>query len=328
MRKSPGYILILTLLLLSTSFILLSSLLQKVFSYSAQSKLEIDIEYARQIALSGIQIALSQISLTIPEKKKGEEVVEKEEKPEQDKEGEKKESPEQKWLAGVLNNLNSWKTVNLDSKDTGIDATIVYHISSQQGKFNISKLTEPISKFLSKGIKVDIFNTLKESKKTVQSIPELVQLPGFESLKDKLFLDQNMKEIAITDLLCVESQNLSELNPWLLSEATSKLLVLQASTNKAELIGKAVAQFRPNINWTTEWDKILAPIFGKKFKELDQNVTKIFSKRFIAESFLVISHGTVNSITQKVAAIVRLNKETQGFAPESKIYTIAQLYWI
>lgn len=338
MRKSSGYILILTLLLLSTSFILISSILQKTFAYLSQSQIEIDREHARQMALSGIQLVLSKISLVIPEKKENKDEVKKDmpnsEHPE--KTDDKKETPEQKWLISILPILNSWQNVTLNYDSAGIDATISYFLSSQQGKFNLIAIDKDLSELVKKAIKVDIISTLEECKKQlgrpIQDPTEMIKASSFTPLKNKLFtvpsVNKENIDISATDLFYIEDGNdLKLLNPWLLSSSTSKALGMVPKFTPA-IIKDIVSKFKPDMNWQSEWDNTLAKIYNKKFATIDPKIKKILSSKFIADSFFVVCYATVNSVTQKAAALLKLDKTVQGFAPESKIYKIAQLYWI
>lgn len=330
MHKSSGYILILTLLLLSTSFILISSVLQKTFAYISQSRIEIDREYARQLALSGIQIALSKIALIIPEpqgKKLNQE------------NSENKANPEQQWLANLLLIVNKWQRLSLDKKTVGIDGVINYNISSQQGKINLNYITPEINDLIKKTIKIDILALINKSKnkfrRTIQDPTELVQFPELLDLKNNIFTnffeqtETGTVPISLMDLFYIQDDN-SGLNPWLLSSSVLSLLGLPIPKypENIELLKKTVSQFKPNINWNTEWDKILSPIYKKKLESFNTNLRSSFSNKFIANSFFVVSHATVGSITQKVAALLKIDKNIQGFSAESKIYKIAQLYWI
>lgn len=330
MHKSSGYILILTLLLLSTSFILISSILQKTFAYISQSRIEVDREYAEQLALSGIQIALSKLALIIPESQ--------EKKPDQEN-SENKANPEQQWLANLLLILNKWQQLSLTKNAVGIDGIIKYNISAQQGKFNLNYISPAINELIKKTIKIDIFSLINQSNnkygRAIQDPTELTQFPELLSLKNNIFTnffeqtETGAVPISLMDLLYIQDEN-NGLNPWLLSSSVLSLLGLPVPKyqESSELLKKAVSQFQQNINWSTGWDKILYPIYKKKLESINPNVRSSFSNKFIADSFFVVCHATVGSITQKVAALLQIDKNIQGFSSDSKIYKIAQLYWI
>ena len=83
----PGYIMILTLMIISVSIMIVTYLTTKGMVYSALVRTMTEREKARQLAASGIQLAFSTLSTSADEK---------EEKKEEKKESPPPQSPDQK----------------------------------------------------------------------------------------------------------------------------------------------------------------------------------------------------------------------------------------
>lgn len=132
-NSKPGYILVLTLMILSILVIVVTGVFYNSIAQVAFTKTIIDREKAKVLALSGIQLAVSK--LVIPEEKKEKTDVSK-----NDKEKKPQESNEKKLLKRLLPYLNKFQTVNLKEDLDGVDGQIKISISCEDGKININKL--------------------------------------------------------------------------------------------------------------------------------------------------------------------------------------------
>ncbi len=385
MKKNQGYILPLTLMIISMAVILVTSVIQRAMSYQRQARLMLDREQARNLALSSLEIALSKICLVVPkgapqEKEQAAQAApaqaqQKEEA--QKKEGWQKPPPMQQWLLQILPVLNKWQTIELTEKE-GITGTLSFYISSEQGKISLehlSTLLESESKqkqqaaqaaqqqappqngqqsnaqqpgqtknlltvfdeLIKKEMEVSIRQVLKEAqgkyKRPLEDFSELVPLKSFTPLKDKLFVtrptaqqQRGKQQLFVTDLFTTASSS-GTLNPWLLSNSLKAILGFKE--NKEVKINKEfVKDLKPTMNWQTEWDKILAPFYGKKFANIPQEIRALFGAQFEATAFFVVSYAQVGGVTQKVAALLEVTEPPAYLSPKSIIFKVSKLYWL
>ena len=101
--------------------------MNQVIFYVAFSRTVINREKAKMLALSGVQLAMSKLSL--PEKKETKE--------------NKAQSPDvmsKKFLEKILPIINRWEIISLKEKTDNIDAEIKICIVCENGKININKL--------------------------------------------------------------------------------------------------------------------------------------------------------------------------------------------
>jgi type II secretory pathway component PulK len=149
MDKKPGYILIVAMMMIALATTLVTSVVQRLFSYRQQARIMLDREKARTLALGGIHIALGQLALIIPqENNKDQEqattaspvkTVKEEENP-QEQTTETKQSPQKRWLIQVLPLVNNWQKFSFTEKQDQLDGELALYISSEQGKINLNYL--------------------------------------------------------------------------------------------------------------------------------------------------------------------------------------------
>ncbi len=138
--KKRGYILPLTLMMLSISTIVVTQIFFQGHLYNVFIPIMLEKEKARQLALSGASIALSQLSLhdtrfiKPAEKKPG--------TPQEEKKDPRKEKAERSknMLRTLLNVQGRWQNFVLTNEVDGIDAQISICITCEDGKLNVNKL--------------------------------------------------------------------------------------------------------------------------------------------------------------------------------------------
>lgn len=141
-NKKPGYILILSLMLISVAIVLITSIVQQAISYQRQARLVLDREKARTLALGGIEIARAQLALVVPKEQKPNKTQDKPETktPDKTKEEDTKMPPQQRWFRQLMALVNTWQQFSFTQKTDGIEGAIQLHISSEQGKLAINQL--------------------------------------------------------------------------------------------------------------------------------------------------------------------------------------------
>lgn len=131
MKNKPGYIIMLTLLILSMAVVLITAVVRQSFSYQRQTRSMQERVRARLLALSSLEIALSQVSFIAPKEKKGKEESQGQQKPEPGKptakEADKKEvlQPLQEWALKLLPLINRWHTVEITGEAESLRGVLV-----------------------------------------------------------------------------------------------------------------------------------------------------------------------------------------------------------
>ena len=352
MKHSPGYIIPLTLLLISFSFMLITSIVQTALNYQRLAKLNLDREQSRALAISGIQLALSQITFEQQEdKSEG-----KDNKP---------QDPSKKRAQQLIPIINTWQTIELTEPAVGVEGTIKLYITCEQGKINLNYLSDSIEKDKGKGgsetgpegpygSTQGLTKGQEEQKKTFSSsIDELIKKAAdfsiVEALKKaqdrlgrkvedatelkldkKMFVepaqeDKNKKPIYLMDLFTT-TQGSGKLNPWFFSRSLSSALGLSEKDQAKN--GKELAEkFKQTLQWPKDWDDIFVPVYGKKFDSIPKEISSLFSTQFEATAFSVVSYAKVGTVTQKVYALL---ESTDSVSPSSKNVTfkVTKLYWL
>lgn len=143
-KNVEGYLLIYTLMCIGIAMGVISLALSRVTIMTGLSTTMIARAKARQIALGGITLAISQ--MTIPDEKKEEKAPEKKQA-ETAAEGDKKlpekaapSDPEKKFLQKLLVILNKWQTAALTEQHDGVKGKIQFYIACEDGKIDINQL--------------------------------------------------------------------------------------------------------------------------------------------------------------------------------------------
>ncbi len=351
--KSNGYILILTLMILSILIIVVTNIFYTGTAHNVFSKTIIDREKAKMLALSGVQLAISK--LTLPEEKKSQE--------EQSQEAQKKNVEDKKtknnirFLSRILPILNSWIVINLKSDNEEIDGQVKICICCEDGKININKIFDYSKKrFINDGILKDFIKILDEINKKIRSITsqdllkpleqflikrkfplndvtELLLIPQFSYFKNYVFYEPPIKgerlekrPIYLTDIFTTWTDNI-QLQPWLLSDSVAAILGLKRIypdeiEKRKNKIEQWIKNFKSNSDWVKDWDKIMKPLYEKELLSMPKGIEILFNSEFDPNIFSVVSYGTVGEITQKVFAILRKNKSDEATFEVIKLYSI------
>lgn len=359
----PGYIILLTLLVLAGIVALLTTVVQQSFTYQRQARISLEKARARMLALSSLEIALSQLSTVVIE-----EETKKDSGKEKNQENEVLE-PVQKWLLKVLPSINHWQKIVVEEE--GLEGTIQLYLACEEGKFNIAAYKseglpesevqkenrpetteeqnkqpkknpeksnergalEALDELFKKVNDVSMYEAFKRFLSDFNRLPEdpteLLRISYFAKLKDRLFtpLKQDQRGLYIMDLFTLRPQATEKVNPWLLTASAKTLLGIQekkGSMSDAELVKK----IKPQMNWETDWDAVLAPRYGKNFAAFDPALQKVFASAFEATAFSVVSYCTVGSITQRMYAVLEVTEPDKELSPKSVIFKVRKLYWL
>ncbi|MGE0009477.1 MAG: hypothetical protein AB7F19_02960 [Candidatus Babeliales bacterium] len=159
-RSKHGYILILALSMLSLIMVIVTGLYNRATPFIFFDAIVIKREKALQLALSGVQVAMSQLAANVDEKKdqKTNQPLTPSESPSDLYRGAEKKGPsieEQrrtKLFKALMPTLNHWQKYPLTQAVDGIKGTLEICICAEQGKININEIFDfKAKKFINEG---------------------------------------------------------------------------------------------------------------------------------------------------------------------------------
>ena len=352
--KKPGYVLLLTVMLLGVMVAVVTRLffrgsLQVSFDFAM-----IEREKAKQIALGGVQVAMSQLeSLNVEESKEQKEQAAKE--PTKD--------PAIEQIRNIVPLINQWQEIKLTQPNEGIDAILRICIASENGKFDINRMFNfKTHKFLNEGAAggkgdakkllqtvfgllkpftngkelFELFEKfLKQRQYKLNDVSELLEIPEFaKAFGQNVIADYEIsllkpdkRPLSLSDLFTVWAEQ-PGMQPWLLSDSVLGMFGMNRSTNdidkRKKIVDEITKDFKQGIQITQLWDGWLQKIYGKDSKSVSKEILEVLNPKFEPMVFSVLCYGTVGTITQKLCAIIEKRKPTeQNPIP----FAVKRLYW-
>lgn len=364
-----GYIMPLTLVITSLSVILATYITHRTLVFNAFASLAIKREKAKELALAGVQIAISQ--LVAPEEKK-----EKKEGKQQKNDtaapatpaaNAPKSDPKDTFLLKtILPSLNRWQTFALTEENDDIDATIRIAITSEQGKIDLNHIYDfEKKKFIGEGqpdkdykkvialifsriatvmktkdLTEDFINFLSTRTEKFHDVTELLQAKNFNLFKDALFYHPTNKQqktkneqVYLADIFTTWSFK-DTIEPWLFSDSWLAILNLPRATptdidKRRESVREWLKEFKEKSEWSTDWKKILEPVYTKDFNSLAKSIHFMLSKNFEATFFSIVSSAEIDDVQQQVVVIIERIKLPQKEKQKNQFEVrIRKLYWI
>lgn len=354
--QQSGFVLVLTLMILSTIVMLVTQLFQSSVIHFYFDRTMIEREKAKMLARGGIELAYSLLTVIPPKDKEGAKAG----YPPQ--EGQEKKDLNVELLKKILPTLNRWQTFELTDNADGIDGEIKLCITCEDGKLDLNQWYDfnkkkfigeganqldgkKILKAVFGGLKKtasgkDLFEQfekfLKQRQYKLNDVTELLTVKELrEALKDAIFYEppsaktgkKEQRPVYLMDIFTLWSDK-KTLNPWLLSDSICAIVGLKraeqgdTATHEKEVdqLLKSTKSVEGDIKVT--WEKVLQKLYGKELKAIPNDFSALFAQKFEARTFGVLSYGRVGSITQKMYAII--GREKDALAP----YTIKRLYWL
>lgn len=209
MMQQRGYILMLTLMIVSLSVAMLTYITYRAAAYTPFARATIDREKAYQLAVGGVNVACAQLAQEPKKDKKEKDEGAAESKEASEQEQTEKETPTngdkdhaQSLLKFLLPVKNRWQTFALKKSSDGINATLQICIVSEDGKVDINEIYDfERKKFVGEG-------TQRDAKKMVQALFDRIKsfvggadlFPAFE----KFLKDRQYKLHDVTQLLTIK----------------------------------------------------------------------------------------------------------------------------
>ena len=358
-QKRSGFIIPLTLMLISVATVLITAIYQRGSLFVPFITTMYQREQAKQLAMSGIQIAISQLAF-----------VEKKEK--EKKEPAKNEAPTQAdqasqegaaFFSRIFPALNQWQEFKLKKDIDGIDGTIKIALASEEGKINLNAIYDfAKKKFVGEGqlqegdwkkimqqllgrvqknmgISGNLFEEfekfLKQRQYKINDASELLTIELFRPFVARQFYIPPSKEskersLYLLDLFTVYGYG--KLQPWLLSDSMRGVLDMKRISVTAEKPMKEVSQevlkkFKPQISLSKDWNSVFQPIYGIEFQRLPKGIDAVFETTFDPKLFSVVSYGMVGDVTLRAYAIL---ERVKRFEKQETWYDIKikKFYWI
>ncbi len=360
-RTSQGYILILALSMLSLVMVLVTGLFNRTTPFIFFDATVIKREKAKQLALSGLQIAMSQLAAHVEPK---EEKAAPE--PQTPKGPSLEEQRRTKLFKSVVPTLNNVQKFALTQALDGINGTIEICISCEQGKLNINELFDfKTKKFIDEGkgqgdmrkVMQSVFakltpytkdknlfavfeKFLKQRHSKLHEVTELLRIKEFQEVfalrqfydppaQNKDLVAKGKKQaVYLTDLFTIWSDE-QTVSAWLLSDALCAVFGFnraQAEDVKArkQMVDQALEQKALSAtSIDAMWQKGPQLAYGKELNAIDQELKPLLSPSFEPDVFSVMSRGTVGNISQKIFAIIE-RREPEG--DRSTAFVIKRLY--
>lgn len=288
-----GFALMLTMLIITLIVSITTYVAYRTTMFIPYTKIAIEQQKARQLALSGIQLAISRLS-----------TIKKPESSDPQKQNQKIDETyiAKQLLTTVLPNIHQWKSVRLRKSSDGIDGIIQFCISSEHGKININTLydfenhrfidekdqkdAQPVNdkkenlrsffknifEYIQKNMGgTNLFESfekfLKQRQYRLDDVTELLAAPGFEIFRNYIFYvpptptKENTPEwrpFFLTDLFTIDSGH-KEIEPWLLSDSVRGSFgfkrVTQELAEKKENASTMIQEALNSFTLTTDWKK-------------------------------------------------------------------------
>jgi hypothetical protein len=361
-HESAGYILVLTLMILSIGVLLVTQISHRGTVHMYFDQTMIEREKAKQLALGGLELAISQLAAAQPKKEAAEDKKVGPIKPEQKKpEAAQEKENENKFIKAIAPVINRWQIFKLKENLDGIDGTVQFAISCEQGKINLNQFFDfKEKKFKGENEKdggakklfqdmyasmkkftqdKDLFSSfekfIRKQEYPFNDATELLEVPEFQkAFNINLFYEPPKKDgeqktaIYLTDLFTVFSGQ-HKVQPWFLSNSLLTILGLKkAEQDDIEKRKRQIEQSLKEKNLkdvAQVWDKQLQPLYGKDFKSLSKEVQQILDPLFEPTTFSVLSYGIIGAITQKIFAII---EKSSSAKKGEKPFIVKKLYWL
>jgi hypothetical protein len=332
-KNRHGFVLVLAMLMISVLMLIMSGLFYTVTSYNEATNMSVRVSKARLMALSGLSIGMSLLT------------------PAAIKDDGKSE---------ILKTINQWHHTVFDMH--GIDGSIDLYCSALDGMFDINKLynfkkhtwkkiqksdaKSILEKLFAKSDKAalakifftDLDKFLSTCKRPLDDVMQLWGISGVAAMFDGPFVD-HQGTFFLTDVFMASSWVKKEkwigLNPLVISASVAHFarLIPQKKSNQEENseFEKKLKELALPAQLSTQLDWFLLPVLGKKFEEIKTGqLLEWMGPLQLPKEFLIISHGTYEKVTVKLAAIMKRIVLTKKLStPDSSIrYRIVKIYWL
>jgi hypothetical protein len=342
MSNQRGYIIPLVLMLTSMAVLMVTVIYWRGSVYVPFMSAMLKQQKARQLAMSGVQVAMSQLAV-VPEQKEN-----------------KKMTPvdnDKAFLTEILPTLNRWQQFVLKKDADGIDGEIRICIGCEDGKIDLNaifdfekkqfngnwkKIIELMFARLKSemNIETNLFEPfeklLKERQYRFNDATELLTLEQFQVFAGKVFYvpptkdEKGKRPVYLMDLFTTYGST-DKLQPWLFSDSVCAVLGIKRATSEVkqrkEMIKNWIQHFSAETNWQLKWNELLKPVYGIELQSLPNGIDSVLDNKFDPKMFCVVSYGKVGDVVQRAYAMVEriVRNEKDSVSYDCKI---KKFYWI
>lgn len=364
-HNKPGFIIPLTLMLVAIAMVLITGIYQKGSIFVPFISTMMQRQQAKMLALSGVQVAMSQLATASEEQDKQAAAAKPASFGTMLRGGSVSAAKqEQTFLSELLPILNQWQTFKLKKDTDGIDGEMMIAIASEDGKIDLNGIYDFSKKrfrgenakrgdwkkimqsFFMKirnnmNISANLFEQfekfLKERQYRVNDATELLNLDAFKPFSGKEFytpvqkLQAKDRSLFLLDIFTANTGK-STVQPWLLSNSMRTILDMKLAPSgdiqqRKTMVQGWIKNFKSAVNWSTDWNRIFQPIYGIEYQRLLKGIDAVFETSFDPKLFSVVSYGVVGQVTQRAYAIVERIRKT---VKNKTLYDvkIKKFYWI
>jgi len=188
----------------------------------------------------------------------------------------------------------------------------------------------------------NVENYLKKRVYQLNDVTELLVVPGFIIFSDKIFyeppsIDTNKggnkeaRPLYLNDIFTLYTQKYT-IDPWVFSDSLAGLLELKRAESgdreqREKMVETVLKQFKKTANWKADWKQLLQPLYQKELQSLPSGIESVLGTTFDPRVFSIVVHATVDSVTQRLYAIVeRIQQDGEG-AAQTQVQ-IRKVYWL
>ncbi len=351
-----GYIFMVTLFMLAGMTAIATYVYMRGTAYIPFMNTMIDQHKAKLMALGGLQIGIQQ--LTYVERK------EDTKSSDNNKQGQQQESEAQQLYMRLMPALNRWQVFELRKAIDGIDAVIRLCIVCEEGKLDLNQIYDfkrkqfkgqgqaqgdmkKVMELVCKRIESimgmrDLLPALEQMLKKrgypLNDVTQLLTLSEWATFNNYLFYEPSQETkvpekpvLYLTDIFTIYSGTMT-IEPRLFSNAWLGIMGMPQAyqgqvKERAELIKKISKQFKQTVQWKTDWNTQLKPIYQKELQSLPKGLDSVLSVNFDPRQFLIRIDATVGTITQRLIAVVERVKKAQAEKSEYE-GVIKKMYWL
>jgi len=338
------------MIIISMLVILVTRMFFSSSTLSSFASIAVQREQAKMLALGGIRIASSKLYISAQTTEKSETQPTDKHTPQVD--------INKKLLEQIIPFINTWQTVKFDRATDGVDGTVRYYITCEEGKIHLNdlltiisdpKLPEAKRTFYQRLFKkimdantisgnlftsaIDFFEKRKHI--WLNDSTELLTAHGFDQFSNAIFIapqntkDKQTKNTAyLTDLFTMQSRY-GKLDPWVLSRATCLALGITYPEDNAikDRLKATFKNYKKNYNWAVDWDAIFKPIYNIEFAALGKEFVSLLpgnNEPFNPIAFAVTAYANVGNVTQGMCALLLRRK----LPDQSLAFIPIKSYWI
>jgi|SRR5579872_1215409 len=351
-----GYIFMVTLFMVAGMTAVATYIYMRGTAYIPYMHTMIEQQKAKLVAMGGVQIGIRQLTYVeqnTDAKKDGNKQAEQ-----------KTMSDAQQLYMRIFPALNRWQVFELRKAVDGIDAVIRVCIMCEEGKLDLNqiydfkrkqfkgqgatqadmkKVMELVCKRIESSMGMRellpaLERFLKKRGYPLNDVTQLVTIPEWSTYNNHLFYEptevskpQAKPILYLTDIFTVYSGKMT-IEPRLFSDAWLGIMgmpqALQGQVKeRSELIQKLGKEFKQTVQWKTDWNTQLKPIYQKELQSLPKGLDSVLSVNFEAQQFLLRVESTVGKVTQRLVVVVDRAKKAQAEKAEYE-GIIKKMYWL